>query len=141
MKCYLDKECEASGICRSCFRPICENCAVKLDSSLVCPGKCEDTAKGLIRLVHRNIAGIDTPLPSWLSGFWTGLVLLAFGAMALSGAIRDGGFTPVAELSLLSGLICGSGFTFIYGAMHLLAKHRRQHKIMAAEQKLEPHRT
>jgi len=47
MKCYYHPEQEAVGICKSCNKGICRECATDVTNGLACKGICEDEVKAL----------------------------------------------------------------------------------------------
>lgn len=55
MKCFFHQDRDAVGICKSCERGVCSECAVDLGKGLACKGRCEDDAKALIALVQSNL--------------------------------------------------------------------------------------
>jgi len=55
MRCYYHQDKEAVGVCKSCGKGLCTECAVELNKGLACRGRCEADVRALIELVDRNI--------------------------------------------------------------------------------------
>jgi hypothetical protein len=55
MKCFYHQEYDAIGICKSCGKGLCHECAVDLSQGLACKSRCEEDAQKLIRLIQDNI--------------------------------------------------------------------------------------
>ena len=53
MNCFYHPGAVAVGICKSCGKGICHECAHDLGKGLACRGRCEDDAKALIALMAR----------------------------------------------------------------------------------------
>jgi hypothetical protein len=50
MHCFYHPEREAVGLCKSCSKGICTECAVDLDRGLACRGRCEDKVRKIIEV-------------------------------------------------------------------------------------------
>ncbi len=55
MRCFYHANLEAIGICKSCQRGLCRECAVEMDKGLACQGRCEEDVRRLIALIEQNI--------------------------------------------------------------------------------------
>ncbi len=55
MKCFYHAGIDAVGLCKSCGRALCHDCAVDLGKGIACRDRCEEDAQQLIALVDRNI--------------------------------------------------------------------------------------
>lgn len=55
MRCFSHQDKEAVGICKSCEKGVCFECAVDLGKGLACRGRCEESARAVIQFVERNI--------------------------------------------------------------------------------------
>ena len=55
MKCFYHQDRDAVGICKSCERGVCAECAVDLGKGLACAGKCEDDVTALIQYLDANV--------------------------------------------------------------------------------------
>ena len=55
MKCYTHQDREAVGICKSCGKGLCCECAVDMAKGLACRGQCEDDTARLIALIEQNV--------------------------------------------------------------------------------------
>jgi hypothetical protein len=55
MHCYYHDDQAAVGVCKSCGKGLCRECAVDLTKGLACRGHCEADVQGMIQLIDRNI--------------------------------------------------------------------------------------
>jgi hypothetical protein len=55
MRCFYHETKEAVGMCKSCCKGLCAECAVDLSKGLACRNHCEESVKTIIDLVERNI--------------------------------------------------------------------------------------
>ena len=55
MKCYHHDTRDAVGICKSCGKGLCTECAVDMHYGLACKGRCERAAEELISLIQQNV--------------------------------------------------------------------------------------
>jgi hypothetical protein len=60
MKCFRHRDAEAVGVCKSCGRGVCAECAVEFDKGLACRGRCEGDVEDLINLIDRNVSMAPT---------------------------------------------------------------------------------
>ncbi len=54
MECYYHDGVQACGICKSCNRGICKNCAAEVNNGIACKGKCEDKVVELDNLISSS---------------------------------------------------------------------------------------
>ncbi len=54
MKCFNHSKKDAVGICKSCGRGLCSDCAVDLKNGLACKNACEDQVKILNKMLDMN---------------------------------------------------------------------------------------
>jgi hypothetical protein len=55
MKCYVHRPADAVGICRSCGRGLCPECAAEVGTALACRQRCEEDVRQLTETVRRQI--------------------------------------------------------------------------------------
>ena len=55
MKCFYHNDKDAVGICKSCKKGLCIDCAVDLGKGLACKNYCEEDVKRLIDISQENI--------------------------------------------------------------------------------------
>lgn len=55
MKCFYHHESSAVGICKNCYRGICEKCVAEVGDSIACLNRCEPKTKAVMALVERNL--------------------------------------------------------------------------------------
>ena len=58
MKCFYHRDIEAVGICKSCNRGLCGDCAAEIGEGLACKGRCEDTVAKLLSLLWYIMCGL-----------------------------------------------------------------------------------
>lgn len=54
MKCYNHPDHDAVGVCKSCQKGICMECATTIDESLSCKGRCEEDVAVLNYMIERG---------------------------------------------------------------------------------------
>jgi hypothetical protein len=54
MECFYHNNVQACGICKSCQRGICKQCASEVKNGIACKGKCEEQAIELDNLVSSS---------------------------------------------------------------------------------------
>lgn len=55
MKCFYHLDRDAVGICKSCQRALCPECAADIGKGIACAGRCEDDARQLVQLADSSI--------------------------------------------------------------------------------------
>src|ERR1039458_6240761 len=55
MNCFYHPTVVAVGICKSCGKGLCPECAVDLGKGLACKGRCEEDVKAVTALIDRGI--------------------------------------------------------------------------------------
>jgi len=55
MKCFNHHDQEAVGVCKSCLKGICANCATDIGGGITCSEECKIVAKDNIRLVKNSV--------------------------------------------------------------------------------------
>ncbi len=55
MKCYRHQDRDAVGICKSCQKGLCIDCAAEVNPGLACKGECEKRAQELADIVARTV--------------------------------------------------------------------------------------
>lgn len=81
MKCFNHGEVDAVGVCKSCQRGVCAECAIDLGHGLACKDKHEADAEFLHFLIERNKKAIQLQPRAASVGniFWLIMGLLFFG--------------------------------------------------------------
>jgi hypothetical protein len=87
MKCYYHKESDAVGVCKSCNKGICNECAKDMGGGLACIDSCEETVMEMLEQFERGnkIYGIGkhkTKMPASGVLMW-GLFAIFFWGMAV----------------------------------------------------------
>lgn len=87
MNCYHHTSLPAIGICKTCFKALCPECAVDVGNGLACKGNCEEKVRELNELWERSakIYGVGThksKIPSTGVLLWLVLSLGMWGVTA-----------------------------------------------------------
>lgn len=56
MKCFNHHSQDAVGVCKSCLKGICTECATDIGGGIICSAECETTAKDNIQLIKNTVA-------------------------------------------------------------------------------------
>lgn len=78
MNCFQHRENQGIGICKSCGKAVCPDCAIEFPKGLACSNECEKDAKELVEMNERGkrIYGIGEFKTNKLaSGVWVWLLL------------------------------------------------------------------
>ena len=54
MKCFYHHDRDAVGVCHSCNRGVCSDCAAEVAGCLACQGRCEEDVRSLRILISHN---------------------------------------------------------------------------------------
>lgn len=54
MRCFYHADRDAVGVCKSCQRGVCRDCAAEVDKGIACKSRCEDDARQLALLIDQN---------------------------------------------------------------------------------------
>ena len=87
MNCYHHTSLSAIGICKTCFKALCPECAVDVGNGLACKGSCEEKVRELNEMWNRSakLYGIGThksKVPSTGVLLWLMLSLGMWGVTA-----------------------------------------------------------
>jgi hypothetical protein len=84
MNCYTHQSVSAIGLCKTCFRALCPECAVDVGNGLACRGECEQKVRELNQMWERSakIYGIGQH-KTWIPS--TGVLLWGLMALAMWG--------------------------------------------------------
>ena len=66
MKCFNHPDRSAIGICKSCYKGLCQECAVDLEHGLACKDKHETDVENIKMVTDKNIKIYTTALRSYL---------------------------------------------------------------------------
>ena len=112
MHCYRHNPVPAVGLCKTCFKALCPECAVDIGNGLACQGECEQKVDELNQMWDRSakIYGVGahkSKVPSTGVLLW-GLISLAMWAVTAVSYFRNG------ELDVVS-LVMAVFFTIALG--------------------------
>lgn len=115
MRCFDHPDREAVGVCKSCQKGLCGECAVDLGQGLACRGRCEETVRGLIALIAGNLkaraVGSQLVLGYRRNVIYAGAFLVAVGSLILSwGALAP---KPIWVVVMFGALF------LVYGAFQI----------------------
>jgi hypothetical protein len=124
MRCYNHPEFEAVGICASCKRGLCKDCAVEVSQRLACRNRCETDVLELLQGTKPSIDITDTPLGASIRGAYSrpfsaraifvitvGVIFIAWGLVA----------SPPSYFTALLGLVL-----VVYGVFQIVRAWRIQ---------------
>ena len=107
MNCFKHNDLVAVGICKSCGKGVCLECAAPQTNGLACKRECETRVELLNRIVDNNIKTLSAARyqtkSTGLLGVLAGLVFLAFAGVW---AFRDG-------YALLAAFLAGTGVLMV----------------------------
>lgn len=94
MECYTHQQNNAVGICKSCHKAVCRNCAIELQNGLACSEECEAYVDELNQMVERSfkIYGIGkykSKIPSTGVIMWLLFSLFAWLAFLIPYFYKD----------------------------------------------------
>jgi hypothetical protein len=55
MRCYVHRDADAVGVCRSCGRGLCPACAAEVGTALACLRRCEEDVRQLTDALRRQV--------------------------------------------------------------------------------------
>jgi hypothetical protein len=117
MRCYYHRDQDAVGVCKSCGRGLCVECAADIGKGLACRSRCEEDARAIVQVVDRNIrlgAKSEALLhASQRSRLGAGLFYLVLGGVFLVGGLMD--------RERFTILIVLGGCMIAFGLFYLLA--------------------
>jgi hypothetical protein len=112
MICFYHNDMAAVGVCKSCNRGLCADCAADEGSGLACKGRCEERVK-------QTTAMVDTSLKNYqsnqrmVSRAWVNSLLFA------SVFIGFGLYTSIQELKFF---MFAAGAVYVYMGFRNLSK-------------------
>jgi hypothetical protein len=109
MNCFYHPTVAAVGICKSCAKGLCPECAVDVGKGLACKGRCEEDVKAVASLIDRTVKRsplTDHILKTARSNRYLGAIFyLAFGSLFTGFGIftylQDGTGEPVVFLGAM----------------------------------------
>ena len=109
MKCFFHPENDAVGMCKSCSRGLCSDCAVEFPDGLACPGRCEELVPKLNSLLQKNAALSGSAGSQWARVAW---IYLAMGLVMIWYGI-DSSDRVVNLLTILGALFIFAGLAYV----------------------------
>ena len=120
MKCYSHRGEDAVGVCKSCQKALCAECAVDLGKGIACRDRCEEDVKQLIAIVDASIR--YSPASRSLVGAAKRTGMLSAGFLVAMGAVfLWWGMTTDEGLGFST--VFGGGFV-LYGVLQLIRMSR-----------------
>lgn len=118
MKCFYHQDHDAVGICKSCGKGLCTECAVDMEKGLACKERCEEDVKSLIRLIQNNIRLSPTSSSIIRASKRGGLIASGF-YIVLGLVFAGGGFHD--DMPLITAM---GGCFVIFGIISLIRVSR-----------------
>jgi hypothetical protein len=117
MNCFRHSDRVAVGVCKSCGKGVCLECAVSRTNGIACKGECEERVDLLNRILDNNARTLSAARYQTRS---QGLLSLAFGIIFLifagAWALQEG------NVLLSSFFACGGVLLVITGIVRLNRK-------------------
>ena len=63
MRCFYHQDREAVGLCKSCAKGVCAECAVDLGNALACRNRCEERAQSVVKIQDHAIQSLKPLQP------------------------------------------------------------------------------
>lgn len=115
MHCFRHSPADAIGLCKTCFKAVCRECAVDVGNGLACAGDCERKVLELNEMWDRSarIYGVGTyksRIPSTGVLLW---LVLALGMWATTGYsyLRGGGLDAASFVTAIV-FTCALGLAY-----------------------------
>lgn len=94
MNCYRHQPLGAVGVCKTCFKALCPDCASDIGNGLACKGECEQKVRELNQMWERSaklygIGAHKSRIPSTGVLLW-GLIALAMWATSAFAYFKSG---------------------------------------------------
>jgi len=94
MNCFKHSPAPAVGLCKTCFKAVCPECAVDVGNGLACKGACEAKVLELNEMWDRSakiygIGAYKSRMPSTGVLLWLLLSLVMWGTAAVSYFLKD----------------------------------------------------
>lgn len=115
MKCFYHPQSDAVGICKSCSKGLCRECAVDVGDGIACKDKCENRVKMTNELVAWNMATVKEGRIAE-PYFRNAIIYVLFGLpFSVFGLIVKG--SPVSYFLFPCGIIMfiAAGFSYSTG--------------------------
>lgn len=114
MKCYYHRDADAVGVCKSCQRGVCGDCATEVQDGIACLNRCERQASKIGR-IHALSGNVTHLYAVFLDAM--GLIFVAWWIID---GLRDYGWKPDTRVAF------GCMFLVIGVALHLFALRLNQ---------------
>ncbi|MDQ7827210.1 MAG: tetratricopeptide repeat protein [Candidatus Eremiobacteraeota bacterium] len=86
MKCFFHEEKEAVGVCKSCQRGLCKECAVEVEKGIACKNQCEDDVKDINMISEYSLRMVKAGAVAGSIGR-VGLVYTLLGSIVALGGL------------------------------------------------------
>jgi hypothetical protein len=112
MNCFNHRDVPAIGLCKSCLKGLCGDCAAELVNGLACKGSCEERANMINRMVDSNSRIVGAARrQTQTSTMFSLLMGIGFSVFAVWAYIefKSGSFLPYL-LGLMGIIMLVTGF-------------------------------
>jgi hypothetical protein len=117
MRCYYHRDQEAVGVCKSCGRGLCAECAADIGKGLACRSRCEEDARAIVQVVNRSIR-LGAKSEALLHANQRSRLGAALLYLVLGGVFLVGGWMDRERFTIL--IVIG-GCMIAFGLFYLLA--------------------
>lgn len=113
MNCFQHRAIAAIGLCKSCGKGLCADCAAEVPNGLACRDRCEGRVRSINEMLDRNARVANSQMRS-TAAF---VLLMGLGLLTFALLEYEGGHVGVA-------LFCGmfGAFFVLFGLTRLVAK-------------------
>ncbi|MCX6900957.1 MAG: hypothetical protein NT105_19965 [Verrucomicrobia bacterium] len=118
MNCFKHNDRVAVGICRSCAKGLCMECAAPLTNGLACKGSCEERVNLLNKMIDNNAKTLSAARYQTKSH---AVITLIIGAMILvfGGILKS---TAEAGQTMPLFFLCSAPVFIVLGILRLMKK-------------------
>ena len=124
MKCFNHPESDAVGICKSCQKGICHECAIDLGKGIACKGQCESDVTAVNEALARNME-LGSLNRNIMQGFPNNLMIASFFFMLMGLVFSAWGVFSARPSGFI--VVLGVGFV-LYGVIQLSRALRLQRR-------------
>jgi hypothetical protein len=123
MDCFNHASIPAVGLCKSCSKGVCSECAIDVGNGLACRGACEESVRRINRMIEANIEMTPDAVKTINSHrpHYHALFLMALGGVFLYQGAEAASYEGQSLLNM--GVVVGVVFA-AYGLLVLLGSFR-----------------
>ena len=121
MKCFYHQNKDAIGVCKTCYKGLCGDCAVDVTNGIACKDKCEEKVKELNATFEKNKSSYLRASQAYLRN---ALVQLMLGLLFLIIGLMTKNLRPTYGIFLIiSGIIFFLSSFWYFSLLRKMDKH------------------